>query len=148
MTKLINFLSTLGPILSLIGTYLLILSYSKSNEIKHTLSRGKEAEGTVIELRDDPDPKNQISNPKAKAPVVEFHTINGWHRHYSTTYKYPSPYQIGQKVKIYHYLYRSRHEMALTDDEPGTFPKTLLVWGIIFCLLGYPILISKMGGLF
>ena len=148
MTTILNFVMSLGPILSLIGTYLLILSHSKSNEIIHTISKGKVAEGTVIELRDDPNHINEVSKNIGQAPVVDFHTVNGWHRHHSTTYRYPSRYEVGQKVKIYHYLYKSRHEMALEDDEPGTLPKTLLKWGIIFCVIGYPILFSKMGGLF
>jgi len=38
--------------------------------------------------------------------------------------------------------------MALADDEPVTLPKTLLKWGIIFCVIGYPILFSRLGGLF
>jgi hypothetical protein len=148
MTTVLNFVMSLGPILSLIGTYLLILSYDKSHEIEHTISKGKVAEGTVIELRDDPNHVDEMSKNKSKAPVVDFHTVNGWHRHHSTTYRYPSRYEVGQKVKIYHYLYKSRHEMALEDDEPGTLPKTLLKWGILFCAIGYPILLSKMGGLF
>ena len=148
MSSVLNFISSFGPILSLIGTYLLILSYDKSHEIEHTIKKGKVAEGTVTELRENPDHSDLMSKLKAKAPVVDFYTTNGWYRHYSTTYKDPSPYEIGQKVKIYHYLYKSRHEMALEDDEPGTLPKTLLKWGIIFCSIGYPILLSKLGGLF
>ncbi len=80
-----NFLTTLGPILSLIGTYLLILSYNKSHEIEHTISKGQVAEGTIIELRENPNNLDLMAKNKAKAPVVDFHTINGWHRHYSTT---------------------------------------------------------------
>ena len=148
MTTVLNFLMSLGSIISLIGTFLLILSYDKSHEIEHTISKGRVAEGTVIKLRDDTNHVDDMSKNKGKAPVVDFHTVNGWHRHHSTTYRYPSRYEVGQKVKIYHYLYKSRHEMALEDDEPGTLPKTLLKWGIIFCAIGYPIFFSKFGGLF
>jgi hypothetical protein len=148
MTTILNFLTSLGSILSLIGTFLLILSYTKSHEIEHTIRNGREVEGTVIELREDPDQSDLRSEVKAKAPRVEFRTINGLYRHSSTTYRYPSPYEVGQKVKIYHYSTISRNEMALADDEPGTLPKTLLKWGLIFCAIGYPILLSKMGRLF
>lgn len=148
MTHILNIIITIGPILSLIGTYCFILSYSKFNEVEHTIEKGKVAEGTVIELRDDPDYIRSDMAYRGKAPVVEFRTQNGLYQHFSTTYRKNSPYVVGQKVKIYYYFYKSRHEMALADDEPGTLPKTLLKWGIVFCGIGYPILLSKLGGLF
>lgn len=148
MTLILNILSAAGPLLSLIGTYLLILSYSKNNEIAHTLSKGRVTEGTVIQLTENPDDLDLMTKLRAKAPLVEFHTNIGWHRYQSSTYKDPSPYHVGQKVQIYYYFYKSRREMALADDEPGTLPKTLLKWGIIFCAVGYPVLLSKMSGLF
>ena len=148
MTTILNFVMSLGPILSLIGTYLLILSHSKSHEIEHTLNKGKVAEGKVIKMREDPDHTPSDMDYKGVAPVVEFRTVNGLYQHFSTTYRKNSPYEVGQTVKIYYYKYKSRMEMALIDDQTGTLPKTLLKWGIIFCAIGYPILFSKLGGLF
>jgi hypothetical protein len=148
MHTILNFLGTLGPILSLIGTYCLILSHSKNNEIAHTLSKGKVAEGTVIKMREDPDHLPSDMDYRGTAPVIEFRTVNGLYQHFSTTYRKISQYEVGQTVKIHYYSYKSRMEMALPDDETGTLPKTLLKWGIIFCAIGYPILLSKMGGLF
>ena len=148
MNTILNLLGTLGPILSLIGTYCLILSHSKNNEIAHTLSKGKVAEGTVIKMREDPDHTPSDMDYRGVAPVVEFRTLNGLYQHFSTTYRKNSPYEVGQTVKIHYYSYKSRMEMALPDDETGTLPKTLLKWGIIFCAIGYPILLSKLGGLF
>ena len=148
MNTILNLLGTLGPILSLIGTYCLILSHSKNNEIAHTLSKGKVAEGTVIKMREDPDHAPSDMDYRGVAPVVEFRTLNGLYQHFSTTYRKNSPYEIGQTVKIHYYSYKSRMEMALPDDETGTLPKTLVKWGIIFCAVGYPILLSKLGGLF
>jgi hypothetical protein len=148
MHTILNFLGTLGPILSLIGTYCLILSHSKNNEIAHTLSKGKVAEGTVIKMREDPDHLPSDMDYRGTAPVIEFRTVNGLYQHFSTTYRKISHYEVGQTVKIHYYSYKSRMEMALPDDETGTLPKTLLKWGIIFCAIGYPILLSKMGGLF
>jgi hypothetical protein len=148
MTSIVNLLFAAGPLLSLIGTYLIILSHSKNNEIAHTLSKGRVAEGTVIALTENPDDLDLMTKLRAKAPLVEFHTSIGWHRYQSSTYRDPSPYQVGQKVEIFYYFYKSRREMALADDEPGTLPKTLMKWGIIFCAVGYPVLLSKMGGLF
>jgi hypothetical protein len=148
MTTILNFVMSLGPILSLIGTYLLILSHSKSHEIEHTLNKGKVAEGKVIKMREDPDHTPSDMDYRGVAPVVEFRTVNGLYQHFSTTYRKNSPYEVGQTVKIYYYKYKSRMEMALIDDQTGTLPKTLLKWGIIFCAIGYPILFSKLGGLF
>lgn len=148
MTHILNILITIGPILSLIGTYCFILSYTKFHEVEHTIKKGKMAVGTVIVLRDDPDYIPSDLAFRGKAPVVEFRTQNGLYQHFSTTYRKNSPYKVGQKVKIHYYFYKSRHEMALGDDEHGTLPKTLLKWGIVLCGIGYPILLSKLCGLF
>lgn len=148
MNTLLNILGTLGPLLSLIGTYCFILAYSKNNEIVHTINKGKVAEGKVIEMREDPDHIPSDMEYRGTAPVVEFRTQNGLFQHFSSTYRKNSSYEVGQTVKIYYYHYKSRMEMALSDDETGTLPKTLLKWGIIFCAIGYPILLSKLGGLF
>lgn len=148
MNVVINTLTSLAPFLSLIGTYCFILSYSKSNEIAHTLSKGKVAEGTVIKMREDPHYLPSDMEYRGVAPVVEFRTVNGLYQHFSTTYRKNSPYEVGQTVKIHYYHYKSRREMALADDETGTLPKTLLKWGIIFCAIGYPMILSRIGGLF
>lgn len=87
MTHILNIIITIGPILSLIGTYCFILSYSKFNEVEHTIKKGKVAEGTVIELRDDPDYIRSDMAYRGKAPVVEFRTQNGLYQHFSTTYR-------------------------------------------------------------
>ncbi|NOT35793.1 MAG: hypothetical protein HOP11_00275 [Saprospiraceae bacterium] len=148
MNSILSILGTLGPILSLIGTYCLILSYTKKYEIEHTIKKGKVAEGKVIEMREDPDHSPSDISYRGVAPVVEFRTDNGLFQHISTTYRKSSTYEVGKMVTIYYYHYKSRREMALVDDEPGTLPGTLLKWGIILCVIGYPILISKLGGLF
>lgn len=141
---MINFLSSLSGIIALVGTYCLILSHSKKNEIAHTLSKGRVAEGTVIKMREDPDHTPTDMDYLGVAPVVEFRTINGLYQHFSTTYRKNSPYEVGQIVKIYYYNYKSRNEMALEDDEPGTLPQTLLKWGIILCSISYPFIIYKL----
>lgn len=93
------------------------------------------AEGTVVELRENPT--NVDGGGKEYTPVVEFRTDHGLYRHHSSTYKFPTPYHLGQKVKIYYYIYKSRYEFALEDDEPGTLPDRLKWWGIIFVSLVY-----------
>lgn len=148
MSPTLNFLTTLGPIISIIGTYLLILSYQKKNEIVHTIQKGLSTEGTIVEIKTYKNDSSGSNVKEAFAPVVEFTTINGKYLHFSPTFRSPSRYEIGQKVKIYYYFYKSRREMALADDVPGTLPNTLLKWGVIFCIIGYPVLIFKMSGLF
>ncbi|MBK7233060.1 MAG: DUF3592 domain-containing protein [Saprospiraceae bacterium] len=145
MQTLENILSYLVFGLSLIGVYLLILAYQKKHEIEHTLSKGKMAEGTVVELRENPT--NVDGGGKEYTPVVEFRTDHGLYRHHSSTYKFPTPYHLGQKVKIYYYIYKSRYEFALEDDEPGTLPDRLKWWGIIFCIFGLPLLLYKISKL-
>jgi len=146
MQTLESIFSYISPGLSLIGVYLLILSYQKKHEIEHTLRKGKMTEGTVIELRENL--ANVDGGGIEYAPVVEFRTDHGLYKHFSSTYKFPTPYHLGQKVKIYYYIYKSRHEFALEDDEPGTLPDRLKWWGIIFCIFGLPILLFKLQKLF
>ncbi|MBL0024375.1 MAG: DUF3592 domain-containing protein [Saprospiraceae bacterium] len=129
-----------GPLASFFGAFLLILSYQKKHEIEHTIKKGKVTEGTVIEIREH--------QSRGFAPVVEFKTQNGLYKHYSSSFRFSCRYFVGQKVKIYYYIYRSRREFALEDDTPGTLPESLLKWGVVLCLIGMPMLIIKVIGLF
>lgn len=148
MAFLTNTLSAAGPILGLIGTYLFILSYQKQHQIKHTLTKGKVTEGTVVEIRENPGSLFGKEQAEGYAPVVDFQVGSSTHRHYSGTYKLPARYKVGQKVKIYYYFYRSISEFALEDDEPGSLPGTLFRWGLAFCAIGYPLLLIRLGRLF
>lgn len=139
LVKVIQFISPALGIIAFIGTYLIIISNAKKNEIRHTITKGNHTEGTVIEM----NTKNENGIQK-HAPVVEFHTANGYFHHKSNTYQNPSPYSIGKKVKIYYYIYKSRYEFALEDDTPGTLPGVLLKWGIIFCIVGYPAVFMRL----
>lgn len=147
MSSILNIALSAGPILAIIGTYLLILSHNKNHEIEHTIEKGLSTEGTVVEIRSDKRHSTESNVQEVYAPVVEFTTINGTFRHYAPSFRASCKYEVGQKVKIYYFFYKSRREMALEDDEPGTLPNTLLKWGIIFCAIGYPMLLSKMAGL-
>ncbi len=137
-----NFISpqVLG-IVTLVGTYCLILSYQKQHEIQTVLSKGIKTTGTVVEIRQDP------SGNSGDAPVVEFNYPNGSYRHYSTTYVLPCAYSVGQQVEIWYLFRKSNRTAALSDDQPGTLPKTLLKWGILLCLLSYPEIIRRMATL-
>lgn len=132
------FLLQLMPLAAFIGTYLLILANDKSKIVERVKSKGVKTEGTVIEIRDNPD------SGGGQAVVVDFVTKNGSHRHYSTHYQNPCPYQVGQKVEVSYYFYKSIREVLLPHEDAGTLPKTLFRWGIILCLIGYPFLIRKM----
>lgn len=142
-----NLLISIGPILVLLGTYLLILAHQKSNEIAHTLSKGQVAEGIVIEMRDESGNTVESFNNHPVAPVVEFKTDHGKYLHYSRTFQNPSPYKPGQSVKIYYYIYKSIQQFALEDDQTGTLPIRLYRWGIVFCAVGFPGLVIKLSRL-
>lgn len=138
-----NYLSPyILSVMALIGTYCLILAYEKQHEIEKVLTKGIKTLGTVTEMRQD------LLGNGGEAPVVDFTTQNGSYKHVSTTYTYPSPYKMGQKVEIWYYHYKSIRLAALADDKPGNLPKTLLRWGIVFCVLTYPEIIRRMLMLF
>ncbi|MFN0216499.1 MAG: DUF3592 domain-containing protein [Saprospiraceae bacterium] len=127
--------------MALIGTYCLILAYEKQHEIEKVLTRGIKTLGTVTEMRQD------ASENAGEAPVVDFTTQNGSYKHFSTTYAMPSAYKVGQQVEIWYYHYKSIRLAALADDKPGNLPKTLFRWGIILCILTYPVIIGRMTAL-
>lgn len=142
-----SILFTIGTYLFPIGVFLLILAYQKSNEIEHTRSKGQLAEGLVIEMRDEAGNPVESFNNHALAPVVEFHTPNGKFIHYSSTFQNPSPYKVGQTVKIYYYIYKSNRHFALEDDQTGLLPGKLFRWGIVCSAIGFPFIVMKLSKL-
>jgi hypothetical protein len=129
-------------IAALVGTYCLILAYERQHAIENTLLKGQVAIGTVIEIRTNPDPAG------GEAPVVDFNTPNGSHRHYSTTYLSPCAYKVGQKVQIWYKFYKSNRAVALPDDQPGKQPRVFFVCGVVLCLLTYPEIIRRLFTMF
>jgi hypothetical protein len=138
------YLIQIMPLLAVIGTYLLIIAYDKSKIFERVKSKGIKTEGTMIEIRKNPGPLFGSKEGEGEAPVVDFVTNNGSHRHYSTHYQNPCPYQVGQKVEVSYYFYKSIREVLLPHEDTRTLPKILFRWGIILCLIGYPFLIRKM----
>lgn len=127
--------------MAFIGTYCLILAYEKQHEIEKILTKGIKTTGKVVEIHQD------TLHNTGEAPVVEYTTAHGFFRHVSTTYAMPSAYKIGQQVDIWYYHYKSIRLAALADDQPGSLPKTLLKWGIVFCALSYPGIIRNLTSL-
>lgn len=138
------FLSAVMPYLAIAGTFLLILAYDRSRLPERVRKRGTQAEGTVVEIRRDPGSLFSAREGEGEAPVVDFSYPNGSYRYYSTHYVFPSPYQVGDKVRVWYYFRKSKQEVILEDEDAGTLPGTLYRWGIVCCLLGYPFLIRKM----
>lgn len=138
------YLIQMMPLLALVGTYLLIIAYDKSKIVDRVISRGIKTEGTVVEIRKNPGSLFSSKEVEGEAPVVDFVTNNGSHRHYSTDYQTPAPYHVGQKVEVRYYFYKSIREVILANEGVGTLPKTLFRWGIALCLIGYPFIIRKM----
>ncbi len=132
------------PIVALAGTFMLIIAYDKAHLIERVRSRGIEAEGTVVEIRRNPGGLFRSEEGEGEAPVVDFTTQWGSHRHYSTNYVTPCPYQVGQQVKVWYYFRKSRREVALPDDAAGPLPGVLMRWGIVLCVLGYPFVVKKL----
>ena len=138
------YLVQLMPLVALIGTYLLIISNDKAKIVERVTSKGVKTEGTVVDIRKNPGSLFSSKEGEGEAPVVEFVTNNGSHRHYSTHYQTPCPYQVGQKVEIRYYFYKSIRDVLLANEGAGTLPKTLFWWGIALCFISYPFLIKKL----
>lgn len=146
--EILNKISPYLSILAFVGTYCIIIYYNNSQMPKRVKSSGKVAEGTVVEVRRNPGPIFSSQEGEGYAPVVDFEYPNGSHRHFSTYYQTPSAYQVGQKVKVQYYFYKSIREVLLDGEENQPQSPTLLIWGICLCLLGYPFVFIKLLGLF
>lgn len=141
ISKIISWLSVLGFFLVAIGLHLQFY-------ISNVLKRGTKTEGKVIEIRRNPGNLFSSEEGEGFAPVVEYTTTSDQTRiHYSTTYRTPTPYQENQLVPIWYIDYKSRKEAALADDEPGTFPRKLIVVGAALLLLASPSILSNFLGL-
>ena len=142
--EILNSISPYLSVLALIGTYCLIIYYDRSKMPDRVKKRGLRAEGTVIEIRPNPGPIFGSQKGEGYAPVVEFETAWGNHRHNSTYYQQPCPFQVGQKVQVGYYFYKSIREVLLDGEENQPQSPTLFIWGICFCLLGYPFVFIKL----
>lgn len=139
-----HYLQQIMPLVALVGTYLLIIAYDKSKIVERVTSKGIKTEGTVIEIRKNPGDLFSSKEGEGEAPVVDFTTANGSHRHYSTHYQIHTTYHVGQKVEVRYYFYKSIREVLLAHEDAGTLPKTLFRWGIALCLISYPFLFRKL----
>jgi hypothetical protein len=146
--EILNTISPYFSVLAIIGTYCLILAYDRAKMPERVKKRGQLAEGTVVEIRRNPGPIFGSQEGEGFAPVVEFATSSGNHRHFSTHYQTPSPYQVGQKVQVGYYFYKSIREVLLDGEENQPSSPTLLICGVCLCLLGYPFVFIKLLGLF
>lgn len=141
-------IQSLSGITALVGTYLIILSYERQHIFDKVRQKGIRTEGVVTRLNENPSNKEGWTAGGGKAPVVEFHTVNGHYVYASTTYQQPTPYEVGQKVDIWYIFYKSRRDMALADDVPGDTPKKLYWWGVILCGISYPMVFLKLQNFF
>lgn len=133
------------PLLAVVGTYLVILGYDYSGLPDRVRTRGTKTTGTVIEIR--PAVGGLFGSKPAvegDAPVVDFTTPWGSHRHYSTQYQLPCPYRVGDQVELWYYFRKSRREVLLAGEDAGDLPGKLYRWGFAFCLVGYPFLLKKL----
>lgn len=146
--EILNSISPYFSVLAFIGTYCLILAYDRSKMPDRVKKRGQKTEGTVIEIRRNPGPLFSSQEGEGYAPVVEFETPWGNHRHFSIYYQTPSPYQVGQKVQVGYYFYKSIREVLLDGEENEPTSPVLYIWGICLCLLGYPFVFIKLLDLF
>lgn len=133
-----NFLATISyylPVLAPIGTYLLILAHSKKHLPERVKKNGIESEGTVVEVR---------KNGRNEYLVVDFAHRHGTFKHFSNEFASTSPFRVGQKVKLWYYFYKSINEVVVEGEDVGNLPAKFYRWGIIFCIIGYPFVLSKL----
>ena len=125
---------------ALVAGFLLIAhAHNRKSYISYLLKRGTKTEGRVVEIRKNPGSLIGKEEGEGYAPVVEYTTISGNAlKHYSTTFREPCNYEVGQKVAVWYTDYKSKREATLEDDLPGDLPMKFFIIGIILFLLGLP----------
>lgn len=143
---MLNNLSSYCGVLALIGTYCLIVYHDTANMPERVRKIGRVAEGTVVELRRDPGAADGGVQGQGLAPVVDFEYAGGSHRyrHMSVNYQQPCPFQVGQKVVVRFHFYKSIREVLLDGEAPPVAPRSLLNWGLVMCVLAYPLLAVRL----
>lgn len=142
--EILNGISPYFSVLAIVGTYCIIIYYNRAQMPARVKKWGKKAEGTVVEIRRNPGPLFSSQEGEGYAPVVDFEYPNGSHRHFSTYYQTPCPYQVGQKVELQYYFSKSIREVLMDGEENQPISPTLLILGIGLCLLGYPFIVIKL----
>jgi hypothetical protein len=130
------------------GFLLIAHAHNRKHYISKLLKHGHKTEGKVIELYRNPGSLFSKKEGEGFAPVVEYVTQSGnTLKHYSSTYKAVSNYQVGQVVPIWYINYKSKREAALADDQVGSLPRNLFRLGALFLLLSLPRLVFGLLGL-
>ena len=139
-------ISAACTVLALVGTYCLIVYHDIANMPRRVRRIGRVAEGTVVELRRDPQAAVGAQQGQGLAPVVEFEYAGGSHRHrhMSVNYQQPCPFQVGQKVVVRFHFYKSIREVLLDGEQPPVAPRSLQKWGMVMCALAYPVLAIRL----
>lgn len=146
---ILNIYANIAGFSLVLGFLLLAHSHNRKNYIKNLLKNGTKTEGRVIEIYRNPGSIFSKQSGEGFAPVVEYTTISGnILKHYSTTYRANTKYQVGQIVPLWYVNYKSIREAALEDDEPGDLPKKLFITGLIFLSVGFPKMCSSLGMFF
>jgi len=89
--EFLNTITQYLPLLALVGTYLLILSFDRAQLPERVKKRGIKTEGTVIEIRQNPGPLFSKTEGQGEAPVVEFKTSSGSFATIPPTMLHPAP---------------------------------------------------------
>lgn len=131
------------------GALLLAHGYNRSIIRAYLLRNGRQAEGVVVGLNQDPGSVFKKEMGKGFAPVVEFTNTSGNRvRHISTTYRLISPYHVGQIVPVYYLERKTRRDSTLQDDETGHLPLRIMGVGALLLLLALPGIIQGLKGFF
>jgi len=142
---LMTFYSSISGLCFVAGCLLLAHAHNRKTYIKRLLKRGFKTEGKVVEIRQNPGSLFSSQPGEGLAPVVEYTGNSGnLVKHYSTTFRTPSRYQIGQQVPLWYSEYKANRESTLEDDEPGDLPRKIFIIGITLLLISLPKVIAGL----
>ncbi|WP_420151776.1 DUF3592 domain-containing protein [Spirosoma sp.] len=128
---------------ALVGTVFIIVAYMNWQSTQRIIKTGIETKGVVVDLRYGRDKKGRTTT--AQAPVVEFTTSAGKSiTYYSQTYTTPAGFAVGETVTLWYLPDDPQESITLEGTEIWILPAVFGGMGIVFSLIGYPLLIGSL----
>ncbi|GAB4041131.1 DUF3592 domain-containing protein [Spirosoma gilvum] len=128
---------------ALVGTIFLIVAYMTWQSTQKIVNTGIETKGVVVGNRYNYDSHGRTTS--SQAPVVQFTTQQGRSiTYYSSTYTSPPSFDVGETVTLWYLPNNPQEDIILDGVDGWILPAVFGFLGVVFSLIGYPLLISSL----
>ncbi|WP_080054827.1 DUF3592 domain-containing protein [Spirosoma aerolatum] len=128
---------------ALLGTVFLIVAYMTWQSTQQIVKTGIETKGMVIGSHYNHDSQGRRTN--SQAPVIQFTTQQGQSiTYYSNTYTSPPSFTVGERVTLWYRPNNPQEDIVLEGVDGWILPAVFGLLGVVFSLIGYPLLIMSL----